>query len=279
MRNMIAAQRSETDAVVLLGVLRIAHAPERAFHQPDHRGEDLLARQAGASDVLLHLTADARQCLAEGEHVGEFGFVAQLAPARVVDVLLAPSRIATHGLDVAVRIGADPHARPCRRNAQRLEARERVGIADDPTVGIAVDEAFARAVPRDPGRAIADITELRDLGGDERIEGRQIETDRGAGGRFGAGYRAATRRSSDNHAHARHCQHAVGSCPPRKILESDALLRLDCRQSLADRAGRLSSSMPAAASPGDRIAGARCRPVRLCAKPGGPRSRRGARDW
>ncbi len=66
--------------------------------------------QAGEAQVLLDPLVDAGQGLAEVDHPVELAFVADLAEARVVAVLLAPARVLARRLEVAVGQGADPDA-------------------------------------------------------------------------------------------------------------------------------------------------------------------------
>src|SRR5439155_6416624 len=103
--------------------------------EPDHRGEDLLARELVAGEVALDALAKPRQHLAELEHVAEFRAVARLAIRRVVAVLLAPARVAGRGLDVAIGIGTDPHVRSGGRDRELVEALALQRIADAHAVG------------------------------------------------------------------------------------------------------------------------------------------------
>src|ERR1700719_593802 len=91
--------------------------------QPNHSGQNLVARQATTAQIRLDAVPDQRQCLAETEHMLEFGFVTHLTPARMVAVLLAPAGIAPDRLEMAIRVGADPHLCPGRRDGERLETR------------------------------------------------------------------------------------------------------------------------------------------------------------
>jgi hypothetical protein len=144
---------------ILARVLVVADADERAVEEADHRGEDLAAREVLGAQVALHALAQARQDLAELQHVAELRLVARGAIGRVVAVLLAPARIARRGLDVAVGIGADPHVGPRRRDGKRFEAAALVGVADSHTVRRVVGPPGSRALARDAGEAVRDIGE------------------------------------------------------------------------------------------------------------------------
>src|SRR6202022_143491 len=119
--NVIIAQRGQAKAVVLFGVFWIADARQRALHQPNHSGQNLVARQAATAQIRIDPLPDQRQCPAETEHVLELGFVTHLTPVRMVAVLLAPARIAPDRLKMATRVGADPPLCPGRRDGERLE--------------------------------------------------------------------------------------------------------------------------------------------------------------
>src|SRR5437879_5653907 len=93
--------------------------------------------------------------------------VAELAPFRVVAVLLPAARIEPGRLDVAVGGGADPHGFVGWRNADRLDALDHGGVGDALAVLIVVAESGARPLARVPGRGVADVPEafLSDGGG------------------------------------------------------------------------------------------------------------------
>src|SRR5690606_7765483 len=103
------AQRREAIGAVRARVLLVAHAYQGRIEQPHDQGEHLLARDAGQSKVGRDTAADGRQRLAEGPHAGELVGVAHAHPVRVVDVLLAPARVASGRLHVAVVLRAYPH--------------------------------------------------------------------------------------------------------------------------------------------------------------------------
>jgi hypothetical protein len=118
---VIIAQGGQAKAVVLFGVFRIADARQRALHQPNHSGQNVVARQAATAQIRIYPLPDQRQCPAETEHVLELGFVTHLPPVRMVAVLLTPAGISSDGLEMAARVGADPHLCPGRRDGERLE--------------------------------------------------------------------------------------------------------------------------------------------------------------
>src|SRR5256886_11878847 len=102
------AQRRQPVGAVLLSVLVIPDADSGVFKQADDGREHLLLWQAGPFEVAVGMFADLRQRLGEGEHAVVLDGVADLAPARVVAILLAPARVAPGRLQVATGAGTDP---------------------------------------------------------------------------------------------------------------------------------------------------------------------------
>jgi len=193
--HMVVAQGGEAEGLVLLGVFGVADARQAALHQPHHRRQHLLARQAVSVQIGLDTPARARQRAAEAQHMLELGLVAHMAPARMIAVLLAPARVAPGRLDMAVGVGADPHRRPGGRHGERADARERGGIADQQPLRIAIEEAVLAVtdpLARDAGRVVADTVKARGLGRDQRIDGGRL----GEGGRRSRGGRGRRLRDA-----------------------------------------------------------------------------------
>ncbi len=120
--HVLVAQRRQAVGAVGAGVLDVADANVGQLHQPQHRGQHLVARQTAAGQVGVDALAQPRQRRAELGQAVVLGLVAGGAPLRVVAVLLAPPRVAAGGLQVAVGARADPHLDPGGRDAQRLDA-------------------------------------------------------------------------------------------------------------------------------------------------------------
>jgi hypothetical protein len=85
---------------------------------------------------------------------------------RVVAVLLAAARIATDGLEMRIRVGADPHVRPSRGDGEPLDPLEDGRIAQQcavvtripgptHTTGSPIDWVGIRAVAQLEGRTLA----------------------------------------------------------------------------------------------------------------------------
>ena len=169
-RDMAIAQRGQAEALVRLGVFGVADADKRHFHQANDRRQNLFARQTAAPQIGFDTGADQRQDASERQKLCVFRLVAHLAPARMVAVLLAPARVAAGRLQMTVRVGANPHLGPGRRNSQRPDAPQYVDVADQCAVGTAVVEPVLRGVARNAGRGVADITQLGALRRDLRVQ-------------------------------------------------------------------------------------------------------------
>ena len=116
--------------------------------------------QPGQAEIARHLRADDRQRLSERQHVLVLVLVAHRPPAGVVAILFPAARVAAGGLDVAVRIGADPDILVGRRDRQLADARDRGGIADRAAACIDEAEPGARPASRDPGRRVGGVEQL-----------------------------------------------------------------------------------------------------------------------
>ena len=105
----------------------------------------------GRGQVGLDLLAQPRQRAGEADHVVELLGVAPGAPRVVVAVLLAARGVDPRGLQVAVRVRADPDVLPGGRDAELADALEHLGLVDALAVVVEVREAAARAPAGDPG--------------------------------------------------------------------------------------------------------------------------------
>ena len=95
---------------------------ERRLEEPDHGGQDLLAGQAGAFQVVVKVGAQLGEGLAEGRQAVILGGVAYGTPARMVAVLLAAPSVASRRLEVSIGPRTDPHVSPGRWNDESLDA-------------------------------------------------------------------------------------------------------------------------------------------------------------
>src|SRR5262249_51708126 len=134
-----------------------------------------------------HLSADARQRLREFAEGLELVGVTQLAPARVVAILLAPARIAASRLQVAALVAADPDVGPGGRNRQRPEAVERFRVPYLLAFRIEVFEALPGMAARESLLAVAGIAQAT-------MGGRTIHGNNGSRSAAGSSVRSAQER-------------------------------------------------------------------------------------
>nr|GFB47739.1 hypothetical protein [Tanacetum cinerariifolium] len=108
----------------------------------------------------VHLLAHFGQRLAEGNHPRVFVLVADLAPARMVAILLAPTCIAAGGLQVALAVSADPHVGVGRRDHQRIDALDLVLVADTLAVGVEIGKFAAQDLAAEARLAVIDVVQI-----------------------------------------------------------------------------------------------------------------------
>src|SRR5438270_2589708 len=120
--DMPIAQSSQTVALVSLDVFGVANAKQGCLHQAHDRGEHPLSRQTAPPEIGFDALPDGRQNPAKRQHLAVFRLVANLAPTRVIAVLLAAALVPSGRLDMAVWIGTDPYRSPGGRNRQRTNA-------------------------------------------------------------------------------------------------------------------------------------------------------------
>jgi len=88
-----------------------------------------------------------------------FRFVADLAKAFVIAVLLTAARIAPGGLQMPVCLGRDPDADVGRRDRKRFDAPQFRFISDGVAVGIEIGKVIAAFFPRDTRVTIVEIAQ------------------------------------------------------------------------------------------------------------------------
>src|SRR5437867_5181796 len=118
--DMAVSQRGQSERAVLFSILLVADADSGLLEEPDDRGQHLLQRHPGPFQVAVRLLADLWQGRCEGQHPVVLDRIADLAPARVIAILLAPSSITPGRLEMAPRVGADPDFGPRRGMARPL---------------------------------------------------------------------------------------------------------------------------------------------------------------
>src|SRR5919106_6813721 len=101
--------------------------------------------------MLRRHFANPREDSGEAEHLVELLLVAALAPAHVVEVLAPAGRVGSHGLDMPLRVGADPDLVPRGRDDQVADALEHLDILDSLAFLVAIFEAAAAPPANDSG--------------------------------------------------------------------------------------------------------------------------------
>src|SRR6266404_3617192 len=127
---MSISHRREPKRVVFARVFFVPDADESALEQLHDRCQDFVSRQSRRFQIPRDSPADLRQRFAETNYAVVFVFVANLAPALVVNVLLATARVATGRLDVTVRQRRNPNLSPRRRNRESLDSEKSLLIAN-----------------------------------------------------------------------------------------------------------------------------------------------------
>src|SRR5262249_24191961 len=87
----------------------------------------------------------SRQHQAEGNQLFELGAVAEFAPARVIQVLLAFPIVFAGDLQMSVRMPANPYVGPRGRNYQRFQSCNNGRVGHSPTGRIDEDEPATTA--------------------------------------------------------------------------------------------------------------------------------------
>ena len=142
-RGVALAHRRQPVGLVRDGVVLGADPEEAAVQQPHGAGQHVVAVELVAGEVRGDALAQRGQRAGELDHVVELLLVAALAPARVVQVLLAPAVVDAGGLDVAARVRADPDVLPGRRDHQLVDPLQHLGVGDALAVGVEVLEPLA----------------------------------------------------------------------------------------------------------------------------------------
>src|SRR5581483_1206910 len=90
--------------------------------------------------IPVYVVSDCRQGRSEGQHTLVFCLVADFSPMWMISTLLATTSVTAGRLKVTVRAGADPHVLPCRRDHQRADSPERIGIAKRLAMDVEISE-------------------------------------------------------------------------------------------------------------------------------------------
>src|SRR5262245_55399256 len=99
---MTIFQRGQTERLVFARVFFVPDTYERSLQKPHDRRQPFLPRQTRQFQIDSNFPTNIRQGLGELAQPVELVFVTYFAPALVITVLLAATRVATCRLDVAV---------------------------------------------------------------------------------------------------------------------------------------------------------------------------------
>src|SRR5690606_31614383 len=153
--DVAVEQRGHAVGTVDAGVLAVADPDQGEAEQAYHHGHHAFATEARTAEVAAHRVAQRWQRAAELRQPVELLRAALLGPGGVVAVLLAATRVAAGGLQVAARVGADPDLGPGRRDRQLAEPRQHVAIAHPAAIRSEVGEATTMAAAANAGFGIA----------------------------------------------------------------------------------------------------------------------------
>ena len=159
--RVLVAHRRQPEGMIVAGVLLVADADQRLLQQLYDSREHFLPRQPPLLQIGAGVAANARKHPRERDEAFVLRFVTLFAPARMVAVLFASTRVAPRRLNVAVGVGTDPHVRPRRRDDDRSDALELGAIGNRAAVGSDVAKTVLTPEPADAGRAlVVDMAEV-----------------------------------------------------------------------------------------------------------------------
>ena len=141
--HVALADRREPERAMAVRVLLGSDAEHGAVQQPHSDGHGATLGHVGLGEVELHGATDRRQCAREGLDALELLDVLTLPPGGVVQVLAPAGGVGAGGLQVTERVAADPHVLPRRRDRQRGDALQRLGVLHRSTPGVLIGEATA----------------------------------------------------------------------------------------------------------------------------------------
>src|SRR5206468_7729395 len=152
--RMAVAHRRQANRAIVTEVLFVADADQRLLENQHHRRKHLLTRQTRSLQRRLRALANPRQLPRERQQPAVFHLVADVAPARVIAILLPAARVAPDGLDMPARIRTNPDISPSRWNDQRLDSTEHRRILDRTAAWQHITEPLRRPDPPDTQRGI-----------------------------------------------------------------------------------------------------------------------------
>src|SRR5258708_3112934 len=153
------AERGETERSVVARVLLVADPRIRHLEQ-SHDGRDhLLAGQAWLPKVTSDAPPDSWQGASEADHARKLVCIANRAPCRVVQRLLAAPSVAAGGLEVTPRPRGNPDILPGGRNDEIPDPLQGGVIRDPPAVRAEIGGTLSFAQPAAAGLLVARINQ------------------------------------------------------------------------------------------------------------------------
>src|SRR5207253_10645263 len=155
--EMPVPQGCRPEALVRAGILFVADADVLGIKQPDDRRKDRLPSERPAPEIAVDPPPQPRQRLPELEQSIVFRTFALFAEIGMIAILLAPPRIDSCRLQVAVGVRAKPRLGISRRQGDCVEPVDLGAIGDAISFGIEIAPVSADALARDAGLAVAAV--------------------------------------------------------------------------------------------------------------------------
>ncbi|GMA35527.1 hypothetical protein GCM10025876_17310 [Demequina litorisediminis] len=147
---MLAPHRRQTVRAIVGRVARSSDAEQAAVQQPKGHTEHVFAGKVATRRIGIRDRACGGQARGDGEDPRMLGAIPALTPRGVVQVLPPSRLIRSERLQVTLRVRADPHVDPGRRNREPSDPVPLDGIAHRGPLGIPVCPAGAGASAGDP---------------------------------------------------------------------------------------------------------------------------------
>ncbi len=154
---MAVAQRGQSIRFIGARVFGIADADQRFFEQADDHRKHFDSWQPGQRQISSQSLPQLRQPFAEFDHAMKFSGIAHAAPLGVVTILLAFARIPSGRLQMASRVGTNPHIYIGRRYRQAADALQGRRLANHRTMRIYVGKPFTAAHACQSRQVVGDI--------------------------------------------------------------------------------------------------------------------------
>jgi hypothetical protein len=166
---MSVTHRGQSVGMIGPGIFLISDSDRSGLHQANDGSQYLSLWKSGLGHIPVHVVSDCRQGRSEGQHTLILRLVANFSPMRVISTLLAATSVTAGRLKVTVRAGADPHFLPCRRDHQRADSPDRIGIAKRLAMYVQISKRSPIAFSGEARLFISDVSQPRFFRGLLRI--------------------------------------------------------------------------------------------------------------